>query len=63
MEISISHSARVPLRVRAFLLVMPVALDSLMAFVCAVLLCVIIAARLLDEERYLSRNLPGIDTD
>ena len=26
---------------------------------CAVLLCVIIASRLPDEERYLSNNLPG----
>ena len=36
-------------------------LGSLWAFVCAVLLCGIIAARLLDEERYLSRNLPGYE--
>ena len=36
----------------------PLALGSLSAFVCAVLLCGVIAARLLDEERYLSRNFP-----
>jgi protein-S-isoprenylcysteine O-methyltransferase Ste14 len=36
----------------------PLALGSLWAFVCAILLCGIIAARLLDEERYLSKNLP-----
>jgi hypothetical protein len=29
--------------------------------VCAVLLCGVIAARLLDEERYLSRTLPGYE--
>ena len=34
----------------------PLALGSLWAFVCAVLLCGVIAARLLDEERYLSRG-------
>ena len=33
-------------------------LGSLWAFVCAVLLCGIIAARVLDEERFLSRILP-----
>jgi protein-S-isoprenylcysteine O-methyltransferase Ste14 len=33
-------------------------LGWLWAFVCAVLLCGMIAARLLDEERYLSKNLP-----
>ena len=36
----------------------PLALGSLWAFVCAVLLCGIIAARVLDEERFLSRILP-----
>ena len=41
------------------ILATPLALGSLWAFVCAVLLCGVIAARLLDEERYLSRNLPG----
>jgi protein-S-isoprenylcysteine O-methyltransferase Ste14 len=40
------------------ILAMPLALGWLWAFVCAVLLCGIIAARLLDEERYLSRSLP-----
>jgi protein-S-isoprenylcysteine O-methyltransferase Ste14 len=43
------------------ILATPLALGSLWAFVCAVLLCGMIAARLLDEERYLSRNLPGYD--
>jgi len=43
------------------ILATPLALGSLLAFVCAVLLCGIIAARLLDEERYLSRNLPGYE--
>jgi protein-S-isoprenylcysteine O-methyltransferase Ste14 len=37
------------------------ALGSLWAFVCAVLLCSVIAARVLDEERYLSRNLLGYE--
>jgi protein-S-isoprenylcysteine O-methyltransferase Ste14 len=37
----------------------PLALGSLWGFVCAVLLCGNITARLLDEERYLSKNLPG----
>ena len=37
------------------------ALGSLWAFVCAVLLCGVIAARLLDEERYLSKDLPGYE--
>jgi protein-S-isoprenylcysteine O-methyltransferase Ste14 len=41
------------------ILATPLALGSLWAFACAVLLCGIIAARLLDEERYLSKNLPG----
>jgi protein-S-isoprenylcysteine O-methyltransferase Ste14 len=36
----------------------PLALGSLWAFVCVVLLCGIIAAPLLDEERFLSRILP-----
>jgi protein-S-isoprenylcysteine O-methyltransferase Ste14 len=43
------------------ILATPLALGSLWAFVCAVLLCGIIAARLLDEERFLSRNLPGYE--
>jgi protein-S-isoprenylcysteine O-methyltransferase Ste14 len=43
------------------ILATPLALGSLWAFVCAVLLCGVIAARLLDEERYLSRNLPGYE--
>ena len=37
------------------------ALGSLWTFVCAVLLCSVIAARLLDEERYLLRNLLGYE--
>jgi protein-S-isoprenylcysteine O-methyltransferase Ste14 len=37
----------------------PLALGSLWAFACAILLCGVIVARLLDEERYLSKNLPG----
>jgi protein-S-isoprenylcysteine O-methyltransferase Ste14 len=43
------------------ILATPLALGSLWAFVCAVLLCGIIAARLLDEERFLLRNLPGYE--
>jgi protein-S-isoprenylcysteine O-methyltransferase Ste14 len=43
------------------ILATPLALGSLWAFVCAVLLCGVIAARLLDEERYLSRNLPDYE--
>ena len=43
------------------ILATPLALGSIWAFVCAVLLCGMIAARLLDEERYLSRNLPGYE--
>ena len=43
------------------ILATPLALGSLWAFVCAVLLCSVIAARLLDEERYLLRNLPGYE--
>ena len=43
------------------ILATPLALGSLWAFVCAVLLCSVIVARLLDEERYLSRNLPGYE--
>ena len=39
----------------------PLALGSLSAFVCAVLLCGVIAARLLDEEQYLSRNFRGYE--
>lgn len=37
----------------------PVALGSLWALLVAILLCGGLAARLLDEERYLSANLPG----
>jgi protein-S-isoprenylcysteine O-methyltransferase Ste14 len=43
------------------ILATPLALGSLWAFVCAVLFFGVIAARLLDEERYLSKNLPGYD--
>ena len=43
------------------ILATPLALGSLWAFVCAALLCGVIAARLLDEERYLSKNLPGYE--
>jgi protein-S-isoprenylcysteine O-methyltransferase Ste14 len=43
------------------ILATPLALGSLWAFVCAELLCGVIAARLLDEERYLSRNLPSFE--
>jgi protein-S-isoprenylcysteine O-methyltransferase Ste14 len=43
------------------ILATPLALGSLWAFVCAMLLCGVIAARLLDEERYLSKNLPGYE--
>ena len=43
------------------ILATPLALGSLWAFVWAVLLCGIIAVRLLDEERYLSKNLPGYE--
>jgi protein-S-isoprenylcysteine O-methyltransferase Ste14 len=43
------------------ILATPLALGSLWASVCAVLLCGMIAVRLLDEERYLSRNLPGYE--
>lgn len=39
----------------------PLALGSLWAFVCAVLLCGNIAVRLLEEERYLAKNLPGYE--
>jgi len=41
------------------LLATPVALGSLWALVFAVALCGVVAARLLDEERDLSRNLAG----
>ena len=41
------------------LLATPIALGSVWASLVAVLLCGVIAARLLDEERYLSANLPG----
>jgi protein-S-isoprenylcysteine O-methyltransferase Ste14 len=40
------------------ILATPLALGSLWAFVCVGLLCGIIAARLLDEEWFLSRNSP-----
>ena len=43
------------------ILATPLALGSHWAFVSAVLLCGIIAARLLDEERHLSKNLPGYE--
>ena len=44
------------------ILATPLALGSLWVFVCAVLLCGIIAARLFDEERYLKElaRLRGI---
>jgi protein-S-isoprenylcysteine O-methyltransferase Ste14 len=38
-----------------------IALDSLWALLPAVLLCAVVVARLLDEERYLSENLLGYD--
>jgi len=41
------------------LLATPPALGSLWALVFAVALCGVVAARLMDEERYLSRNLAG----
>lgn len=37
----------------------PLALGSLWGFVPALLLCAVIVARLLDEERFLAANLPG----
>jgi protein-S-isoprenylcysteine O-methyltransferase Ste14 len=37
----------------------PVALGSLWAWVPAALVCAMIVVRLLDEERYLAKNLPG----
>jgi len=37
----------------------PLALGSLAALVPAILVCAMIVVRLLDEERYLSANLPG----
>jgi hypothetical protein len=40
------------------ILATPLALGSLWAFVCGVLLCGVIASRLLDQERYLSRTCP-----
>jgi protein-S-isoprenylcysteine O-methyltransferase Ste14 len=43
------------------LLATPPALGSTWALGCALLLCGVIVARLLDEERYLSANLPGYD--
>jgi protein-S-isoprenylcysteine O-methyltransferase Ste14 len=43
------------------ILATPLALGSVWALVCAVLLCGVIVARLLDEERYLSKNLPGYE--
>jgi protein-S-isoprenylcysteine O-methyltransferase Ste14 len=39
----------------------PFALDSLWALLPAILLCGVVVVRLLDEERYLSENLPGYD--
>src|SRR5205823_1999540 len=39
----------------------PIALGSLWALVPAVLVCAMIVVRLLDEERYLARNLPGYE--
>jgi protein-S-isoprenylcysteine O-methyltransferase Ste14 len=39
----------------------PLALGSRWAVVPAVALCAVIVMRLLDEERYLSKNLPGYD--
>jgi protein-S-isoprenylcysteine O-methyltransferase Ste14 len=39
----------------------PFALGSLWALVPALLLVAVIVARLLDEERFLSKNLPGYD--
>jgi protein-S-isoprenylcysteine O-methyltransferase Ste14 len=41
------------------LLATPLALGSLWALVFAVALCGVVAARLLEEERYLLRNLAG----
>jgi protein-S-isoprenylcysteine O-methyltransferase Ste14 len=39
----------------------PVALGSLWGLVPAALVCAMIAVRLLDEERYLAKNLPGYE--
>jgi len=39
----------------------PVALGSLWGLVPAALVCAMIVVRLLDEERYLSKNLPGYE--
>jgi protein-S-isoprenylcysteine O-methyltransferase Ste14 len=44
------------------ILATPLALGSIWAFVCVRgVVCGVIAARLLDQERYLSRNLPGYE--
>lgn len=43
------------------LLATPPALGSLRALACAVLLCGVIVARLLDEERFLVTSLPGYE--
>jgi protein-S-isoprenylcysteine O-methyltransferase Ste14 len=37
----------------------PLALGSLWALACSVPLCVVLAARLLDEEQLMSKNLAG----
>jgi protein-S-isoprenylcysteine O-methyltransferase Ste14 len=54
---------RHPMYAGAMLVVLatPPALGSLWALACAVLLCGIIVARLLDEERYLTKHLPGYE--
>ena len=54
---------RHPMYAGAMLVVLatPLALGSLWALACAVLLCGIIVARLLDEERYLTKHLPGYE--
>ena len=43
------------------LLATPIALGSLWALLPAMLLCVVVVVRLLDEEQHLSENLPGYD--
>ena len=54
---------RHPMYAGAMLVVLatPPALGSLWAHACAVLLCGIIVAQLLDEERYLTKHLPGYE--
>jgi len=42
-----------------FLLATPVALASWWGLIPAALLCVVVVVRLLDEERFLIKNLPG----